>query len=980
MKNITRYRVGFSLALLISSSPVVAATLATGTGVAGTNTFNAASVIGTGPSCAFDRANGVFYGGMTTVNAADTGYSLFKVGPSNGTTTQTVTPLTTGTAVTAATVTNIALSQITGQAAGATVTQRAVFTSGLDVTTLYALNTTGTPTLVSTILDDSAAGAAVTGAIRAITATPVWAVAAVAANGATTWGVGNCGISLCALGNVAAPTLTQWDTVAGVAGSRAAIINLAAATSPYYPRTTEVISANPVIINNITPVLHWDNYLQRLYTGVDITSGAAATDGVFSVMVSQISAAGVVTHRKLIADGPATAGGVVPRAAFLGAAAAGNIVGVQAAGVTLSVIHLNTMRTSTNKSYMIIVGGHGAQAATGNQVWALPLVDNSAVAAEHGTLANVLSPAFDKQADLTGAVGQLYAIGGTIIPATVGGGVLPVTAAATAVSKLQVVGDTVYCSVLTTAGAGTTEPSIYYSQAQFANNGTIATWTEWEKALPGYSTNLTGTFTNNRVQNFAVDAERGKIWAIPAATSYQVFTTAWYDQASIAALGTNDPAYQVNRLLNGPCYSVLDLNQSTQDLGDGTTRRYALFGGKGKVVALKMSTANAASYTGFDVTTADFSTATGTANWADITNSGFLATDDINCLGYSKRNGGATNNFFFAGTNRGLFAFANLTGVGFDIDVQTDVNLLAFLPANSSWQAIAGITDPVVKIVSCVPGETFVLTKGYNATTGAAQHRVYHLASASVTVATLNTGAAVIAQTGASTFVNATEIYDIEIISNDGGATTESQLVIATNDGLYISSIENGVGQAFTTDAAAVYVKASNRIFTSLNAPRRTHNIINRAVQTLFATEKTSETTSVLRQLCFNTNQETVAATGVYNGLFAMNPQPNSNSDSLNYFTNFDLISHGGFSPAGLAFSDGAFRFMTNRRLGNLTAFDKLNVQPFCVGITDYNATALVDIPDSELALSQTRAVYWCQRIGQGFIMAGTDDGVISLW
>ena len=996
MKNIIRYGAAFSLALLCASSPVVAGTLATGTGVAGTNTFNAASVIGTGPACAFDRANGVWYGGMTTVNAADTGYSLFKVGPSNGTGTQTATALTTGTAVTAATVTNISLSQ-TLQAQGSAATQRAFFLSGLSAITLYALNTSGTPALVSDATIRDGFGAVVNGAIRAIAATPVYGTvggngvaycfAAVSANGAATWGAANGGIAVASVGTAAAPVITKQDATAGGPGNTARTIVITNA-GPYNPRTLDAAAVTAAVINDVTPVLHWDNYLQRLFIGCDVTSGnAAATDAAFSVAVISVgglgrdaNAAGQLTIRKLIADGVNQAGTAVGSCNGLGAAVAGNIVGVKAQNVTLSVIHLNTMRTSTNKSYMIIVGGHGAQAVTGNQVWALPLVDNVGVVAEHGTLANVLDPAFDKQANLASGAGQLYAIGGTIIPATVGGGVLPVAASATAVSKLQVVGDTVYCSVLTTANAGVTEPSIYYSQAQFANDGTIATWTTWEKALPGSSTNIAGTFTNNRVQNFAVDAERGKIWAVPAAASYQVFTTQWYDQAQIAALGTNDPSYQVNRLLNGPCYSVLDLHGLTQDLAAATAQRYTIFGGKGKVAILRMSTASAAAYDGFDVTTADFSTATGTANWADITNSGFTATDDINCLGYSKRVTAATNNFIFAGTNRGLFAFADPTGVGFNLALPlAAVNAAPF--STFTWQAITGITDPVAKIVSCAPGDIYVLTKGYNASTGAAVHRVYHLLSTSVTVTTLNTNAAVIAQTGANTFANANYIYDIEIISDETGGAGLSQLVIATDDGLYVSAIQGGVNVVgITTDALASYVKLSNRIFTSLNAPRKTRNVANRAVQTLFATEKTSEITSVLRQLCFNTNQEITTATGINNGLFAMNPQPNANSDSLNYFTSFDLMSHGGFSPAGLAFSDGAFRFMINRRINDGSNFGKLNVQPYRVGITDYNATALVDIPDAEFLTAETRTAYWCQRIGQGFIMAGTDDGLIELY
>lgn len=192
-----------------------------------------------------------------------------------------------------------------------------------------------------------------------------------------------------------------------------------------------------------------------------------------------------------------------------------SIVGVVGNEKLLSVHQLAVMHTSTDKYYLIIFGGHGRLYQTGDQVYSLPLVgpDNLYT----GSLANVSDATCSTRAE---NAQQLYTAAS--IPAQVGGGTLP-WEVTNYLNHMVVIKDTVYVSV---HNPSANRAGIYYSQAQFNNQGNIIRWTQWKLAAPR-TLGATDEDKQGAVKTFAVNIVSGKVWAIPSDQLDRVRVPSW---------------------------------------------------------------------------------------------------------------------------------------------------------------------------------------------------------------------------------------------------------------------------------------------------------------------------------------------------------------------------------------------------------------------------------------------------------------------
>jgi hypothetical protein len=263
-------------------------------------------------------------------------------------------------------------------------------------------------------------------------------------------------------------------------------INVQPGADDLLPRASalDVTSASIKINSDVTSIssdidLHYSKRLKRLYVGLQVQGGPGATDGARGVVVGRFE------DKKLVFEP------IAPDGVFT---LQDKIVGGTGANTQVSIHKVRTMLTTTGLDYLIVVGNVGAPGATQNQVYALPLVYlDSYTDAAQGTLANVLAdpeefysrpdPAvcstlphiFLRRSFVDPATQPDEVFTETSVQALVGINPLPVGD----ITDINISNDVVFVSV---ADAAPNQlPGIFYSQALFAQNGTIAAWTPWQR-------------------------------------------------------------------------------------------------------------------------------------------------------------------------------------------------------------------------------------------------------------------------------------------------------------------------------------------------------------------------------------------------------------------------------------------------------------------------------------------------------------------
>lgn len=885
----------------------------------------------------FDRAFGTLYLGLAGGgNNALTAFYRF-----DGSGTPSSSAIATNAALTGSTIEFLALSE-QGCDTPTLLAAVTLLTNDFSQTKVTALNNTGSTVTTSLDLND-ATGAAVTAGIVGLAASNNYIFAAVRPNGAN-FGAAHSGIALIKL-DPATVALTVQNAVAGGNGNVAQTFDL---DSPTLGISTAVIFDTP---DNTNISLHYDSFLQRLYLATRITAGA---DGARSVAVAYVDNAGSLQINK-----------IAPNGAFN--ALNDQIIGTTNA-TTVHAYQVGVLHASTGPSYLIVNGNADITTNHANSIYALPLVDNPSVPADHGTLAR-------KDAALTNGTftvpATLPAHLATIAEdaAKVGTGPLPIPND-NIPWEIVVVGDTVYASIDDPFSANS-ESGIFYSQALFDETGKIARWTPWSKRATPFNSFPDSTATlHPQVSFFDVDAMNGKLWAVGAALvgtdvlpTATLITTAWDTGSTTKSL-----AGALNANMTTGCYSILDLDQSTRGFepATGCRTRYALFGGVDKVIFARVSQAAAGSPYPQTVTT-DYSGA------ADFLSSPLPSgAGAVVALEYSRRVvGEGAQNYFFAGAQGGLYVFADATGAGAGFTSAAAVNALNATPfSTGKWYQID--TDLIEGSVIALKttgegvGALYILT--LEATTNPTSpiiSRLYRMLL-DTTFDTMNaiSHIALLAQSQTaalnSDLTNAKIIVGMQNITIAG--PTE-QLVIATNNGLYRSTRAGANGILAATDQAdALWTPVDptdTALYTGLfGIDNAQFQSTMWAVQTADeAGAKTFERSNI-RQL-----SGMVTANGY---TFIPNPFNSSDITAANATT---------LPQATFFWSDGNRRFFVMKRTGDSAGRNRLMVFPY-----DQDEWCASTIYVLDPVMSNICSCNCIKQIGAtGILMVGTDSGVVAL-
>ncbi len=964
MKRIIHFKRGaLAIALLLSSANQLHAYT------------TATPALGAANQCAaFDTANGVWYLGQAA--GAENG-ALAKVGPFNGSSAPTVTSIGSNVLISGLAIPALSLSQQTG-----TTTQRPVFvtsiipiSNALGATQVLISSNDGTTVAQSVALND-AAGAASRG-ITGLAASPSYIFAAVKPNGVNAWGVANSGIAVMSI-NDSTLALTPFNARTGAAltGGAAQFFDVTD-NSPW-------ININPthdVQFINTAPAMAWSQDLQRLFVGIGITTEGAVTG----------AGAALSTFRLVTAAPNITLTNVQLTETLNGfnngaSAATSNIVGLTGANaLSVTILKLAVMKTSTGKYYIIVNGGLGLTAAVGNKVFALPLVGGASVATAgtEGSLARVLNVAemnlglnVDPLIDFsTRATGIVDLMNETCAPAMVGGQATTTTpfpfpiAAANSITNLQVVGDTVFASTAQAAGAND-QPGIYYSQAIFTNTGAIKKWTDWAKATPNTVAGV--SFIDGRCFNFAVDGARGNVWTIPNATQLAVQVATWTLTDSTNA-GVN-PLSIINSNLGGACYSSLTLDQSINNIGNVGVNRLALFGGTNKVVMAIMSTAVTATF----INVPNVTSATWDATQvATLNSTGLSGAGAITCLGYTANNAGPGNasNYIMAGSNQGLFVFCTgglSTGAGLTAaQMSGTATNNALLSTTFSWYQIPSTNvSGEVRAIKTIGNYVYVLTRD-TGTDGTIADNVYSNINTAITAGAFATAFTLIATSGTGGLPS--QFYDMDIV---GGTATGSndQVAIATNDGVWITTVANGTDQAGLTQATALWTQIGDT--DGIGFPRLTAPLFSRVSTGANTGFNPSQSANGLSWQDGSDNLETYLETSMRQLVLS------SSSATRNLYYYYNNDDTGAESLGGLAlnfYSDGGRRFFAATPDTGTQLQQVLTVYPCQVGIYNWNLTSQSPTVVPDAALNNVKYIYWISNMGAGYIMMGTDIGVLAL-
>jgi len=922
MKNFHAYASIITLSLLCSITSLYAIVAIKGSSTTAGVTFNSAVVCQ-----AYHQPTRTWYVGLAD---GDNDYSLGKVSQTGTDQIPTFSAIGSNAAVSDAYVGNLALST-----SGTNVTQPiVVFTTEATPTTFKITNYNGNNYVASSALKDGNATPATTGKVLKVIATPDFAIAAVQANGDTdgTFGGGtDDGLTLTRINRGTTNTLTNYDATNGTTATpKALVINGAAATGMFG------------VVNISVPTTFYDmvynDDLKRVYVSSLITGSGAVGDEGFGVVIVKVDpTANTLTklnqcaNRSTVLDGDT------------------RIVGFASNTGVVALRKLEVIKTSSG-FYYLITNGRGAAAATGvntrNGIYAVALVsgNNSDI---DGTFAKndvLTTTTFTAQA--TGA-GDIAAH--TSAQALVGGGNLPITDSTSTifVSDMKVVGDTVYVSVSSTVTGSTDQAGIYYSQALLNHVGKIASWTDWAKAAPQTLGDDAGS-----VKAIAVDATTCDVWAI-APDGLTVKKTEWTKTGA----ATTSLIAKLNSSLSSGCFSAFDANQSLESFGDVTQYRYALFGGRGKVVFAKTGVITAAcvngTFTNPQTVTTDFSLAT---NYLETTISGDSAP--VTALGYTQGATGAARGYFLAGTKNGLYAWAT-GGAGFDVANLAHLNAIPF--TGYAWQAVTALTGEVRTILS-TQNAVYVLTRDVATSGTTIQDKVYSILPAATvggfTIRTLATSGT------APGLTTATLFFDIGVMIGAADSSSD-KLLLATNDGIYQSAV--GV-QADTNQTDATWAQVTDPatdelIYDLIAQPTHTRKPIM-AWASAWADSNAGDLTYTRSTLTQITSIDTTTT-------MADNPNGTFNSNSATLFTSF--------LPIKAFWSDGARRIW----IGIEQDFDgkkiQLYAQPYKVGSTDWNISAQQGAL-TDLVLNSHDRFYWVQAIGAtGTIFAGSSKGVVCL-
>jgi hypothetical protein len=756
--------------------------------------------------------------------------------------------------------------------------------------------------------------------------------------------------------------------------------------------------------------MYWDDQLQRLYIGLELTTSTSINSGAKAVVVGEIENCGKLNFHN-----------IAPNAAFeVGSSDQGHtIVGTinDTSDQKIIWIHnLRTMHCSTGPSYLIVNGGILTTDDEGNNIlYALPLVDTCPALEIQGTIANFDSQLSDKHTFVVPATQPADLTLSTQPAAQVGAGPLPIQAS-THISDIEVIGDTVYVSIATVQSSSD-ENGILYSQALFDKTGKIARWTPWTKrAFPPHAFLNTSCFDKG-IQFFAVDAVTGKVWAVDGNTQKVVRVTAWDkggtcpQQPTICQNTVQPCCNTINRCCGNcleqncsqdtpvqicssscctlasrlctslpcGCYSVLDLDQATRGFTATTTaepytlNRFALFGGCNKVVFAQTSTAYSYEITSPQEVIENFCPTCADTYYLET----FLPYPDtqvcINVLEYSRTNTDTTQCYFFAGTDNGLYVYCNNNNEGFML---SELNIETL--SQGMWVKIDAFSDPIIDIKTTGLSLYIVSRSVKKGTMTSTVSRV----DFEDTIQDMFNLTYTIAQSRQDIFENAPAFTGIQpvAVQVENEQLAAEQLVLATNDGLFASHSDlalfpEGIAQA-TTQEEAAWARVPVQRWKQNS--KINHTIFFEGIAGIDTPIPSTVWPISIEDLCGSRTYQ-------YSWIYQLS---STTTESEPFFGKFvpsffnDIVRNSAFeqiNPISNFWSDSARRFFVISRPEESATRTYLMSFPF--NSLEWRVCA----PGRTILLfdpyvTATKRFFWVKQIGiTGILMAGTNNGVIAL-
>ena len=809
---------------------------------------------------------------------------------------------------------------------------------------------------------NDASGAAIIDGIVNIEVNNNYIFAAVKANAGPIFGTGSSGIALIEIDKVNNKLILK-DATTGSDGNRALLFNGA---------TDEIKEGGDVIFNaantkNIQ--MHWDQNLQRLYLALDIAAGAGATDGGTSIGLVRID-----TNKKLV---------IVPFVdtslfTLNPSAFATQCIGVRRSNNTILTNKISSMQVSSGANYLVCnseVGPAGGAAAPTNSFYVLPIINDPTNLTTHGTLASIVDT-LDANFHFTTQPASAANLANIFTFQTRAGFTsLPVDATQS-ISDLIIIDDGIYISIENPLSA-TNESGILNLQALFDQLGRISFWTLWGKRTIPFDLfpikNIGGPFTDkSRVKFFEIDVVNNTILAVDGIdnTTLSISST----NSTTPDESSNSLTNKLNTCLQDGCFSVLDLDHFTNQivtngLGHTAKGRYALFGGNNKVILTRISESQSAvipfnflftfipTFQFLTIPQTVFSDFSSPLNFLELPlppNAGPVTT-----LEYSQRLSPAANqNYFFAGTTNGLYAFADSTnGSGFT--VASTVNALNTAPfLNKSWQKVNGIEGQVLAIRTTGVGATgvnngslYILTLQLTTNPEIPLQSVIYRMRYHNSISNMEGNITRIAETGITSLSDIIFIFDMNIITIGGG----EELLLGTNQGLYISTSGNMVAVNDQTAAGWTFIGNLSKSIVSkiFGVEGTTRSVIwPLSIPSIFDSSTfLSQITANLTTLLTTPNQ--------FNYL-------NSEKD----FPSIEFSNH--------FWTDGGRRFLLTQEK-NSNGIN--NILPIPFNSTSWNITKEEPpiLNNETLSNNKINFYHWIKQIGaSGVLMAGTDKGIVA--
>ena len=711
--------------------------------------------------------------------------------------------------------------------------------------------------------------------------------------------------------------------------------------------TTAELNPNPEVKD-----MYWDDGLQTLFIAGSVSATVPGANQNYYLGLTQVKFDGAnLKISDIIGNG-------INAAANNYTTIFASRVNTGAASLNVRMHKVRTMKTSTGRDYLIVNGSiqpHGTAHESQNEFYALQYNRDTNFIVQNDDPKTALDNGFVRTG---GAAGQ--SLDGRNVGSLVIGGENAPWPNTGSVSDMEVIGDTVYVSYKAQDRDATNDPGVWSSSALFDNNGVIIGWTAWERVFTSINDNPA-----DKAYFFSVDGKTGQLWQVNegAAAGPIVVRRTEIKTKDFAATSLQG---KISVDLADGCTCVLDLPKNTPGIygENNPSNSFVLFGGIEKVAFAQTKSGD------LNAVTTDFS------NF-------YIKTDlpasagVVRCLGYSRKaledeQDPPTKGYFFAGTDNGLYVYATTAGhAGFNTAAAGGLTTLQAAPFTDAYEwrkmNINNFTGAVSSIES--DGENIFVVEQDTTVKNSAISRIWKIILAN-DVTTMEDNTTKIAKSGTANIPTNAIITGLKLITNYNGAAGIHGGVISTNAGVFRTADAQALSDIDPANPVYnwVAVEDSPKAYHSAYSPKRTpiqgnnEDGVNHNVWGIALADDNRNLeyfqNSTLQQFGFPSELNNGAATppSFTNGNMA------TGTDQLTYIdrtTNF--------------WTDGGRRFFTR--------FDaRENINNSLRSLPYYAQEWAMTHPESFPELSSISRIYWMENIsGLGIVLAGTDDGVISL-